>query len=137
VEVWQENPAQRGEEPVARETTERWGAFIRDLPAGSYIIAAGHPRFVEGRFSLAGYDPEEKAKQQDTPAERQVPLRERPLQTPIAANHFVLDTPDQSVVGDLGTRWRLEPLTDLIDLRGEPIEAMVLMGEGADEPKAE
>ena len=43
---------------------------------------------------------------------------------------------DQSVVGDLGTRWRLEPLTDLIDLRGEPIEAMVLMGEGADELQA-
>ena len=44
---------------------------------------------------------------------------------------------DQSVVADLGTRWHLDPVPDLIDLRGEPIEAMVLIGERADGPRAE
>lgn len=36
----------------------------------------------------------------DQPVEPQVPLSERPLQDPIAANHFVLDSPEQSVVGE-------------------------------------
>jgi L,D-transpeptidase ErfK/SrfK len=34
------------------------------------------------------------------PAEVPVPLRERPLQPPISANHFVLDSAEQSVVGE-------------------------------------
>lgn len=34
------------------------------------------------------------------PAEPQVPLSERPLQDPINANHFILDSPEQSVVGE-------------------------------------
>jgi L,D-transpeptidase ErfK/SrfK len=34
------------------------------------------------------------------PAEVVVPLSERPVQEPLSANHFVLDSPDQSVVGE-------------------------------------
>jgi L,D-transpeptidase ErfK/SrfK len=34
------------------------------------------------------------------PAEVVVPLSERPVQEPLSANHFVLDSPEQSVVGE-------------------------------------
>ena len=33
-------------------------------------------------------------------AEAAVPLRERPLQAPISANHFVLDSVEQTVIGE-------------------------------------
>jgi hypothetical protein len=34
------------------------------------------------------------------PTEAPVPLRERPLQAPISANHFVLDSIEQTVIGE-------------------------------------
>ena len=60
VEVWPADVEQRGDEPITRERTESFGALVRGLPAGSYVIAAGHPRFVEGRYLLPEFDPDEK-----------------------------------------------------------------------------
>jgi hypothetical protein len=61
VEVWHEDVTMRGDEPLARETTERYlPTVIRGLPAGNYVIAAGHPRYAEGRAGLEEFDPDQK-----------------------------------------------------------------------------
>lgn len=61
VEVWPEDPALRGDEPVATEKSLPFRpTLIRGIPEGSYVVAAGHLRFVEGQTLLPDFDPEKE-----------------------------------------------------------------------------
>jgi L,D-transpeptidase ErfK/SrfK len=68
------------------------------------------------------------------PGEVPVPLRERALLAPIPANHFVLDSPDQSVVGEpqvVFTR-QSDTLSDLARAYGLGYDELVAANPGVD-----
>jgi L,D-transpeptidase ErfK/SrfK len=68
------------------------------------------------------------------PPEAIVPLAERPIQEPLSANHFVLDAPDQSVVGEpqiVLTR-DSDTLSDLARAYGLGYDELIAANPGVD-----
>ena len=97
--------------------------FRRIAPLPLFLLVAGCATLDD---FLAGL--------RSPPAEAPVPLRERPLQAPIPANHFVLDSVEQSVVGEpqvVFTR-SSDTLSDLARTYGLGYDELIAANPGVD-----